>query len=347
MSFSATKLLQLLRCPACQGQFYTRHGNQNVDLFFVCTACGAEFPVIRGIPRLLLSPLQEALLGSPPSSARDDVQIRTALSFGFEWSRFPEMYGEWEKTFLNYMEPHKAEFFHGKKVLDAGCGNGRFAHYAAKYGAEVCAIDLGPAVEVAQQNAGRSEAVQVIQADLHRPPFAVETFDFIYSIGVLHHLPNPEAAFQNLLRYLRPGGEIQIYLYWSPDEQPFKRALLTVINAARKVTIRLPHEFVYALAFPAAVAAFGFFVWPYRIFRRIPGLKALAEKLPMKQYADFPFKVCVNDQLDRFSAPIENRYTSQEVFDWLKRAALEEASVRPNYGWMGSGRKPVQPGPIG
>src|SRR6266536_55590 len=111
------------------------------------------------------------------------------------------------------------------------------------------------------------------------------------------------------------------------------------------LTIRLPHEFVYALAFPAAVAAFGFFVWPYRIFRRIPGLKALAEKLPMKQYADFPFKVCVNDQLDRFSAPIENRYTSQEVFDWLKRAALEEASVRPNYGWMGSGRKPVQPGP--
>jgi hypothetical protein len=106
------------------------------------------------------------------------------------------------------------------------------------------------------------------------------------------------------------------------------------------VTTRLPHSAVYALAFPAAVAAFTFFVWPYRILKAT-GLKSIAEKLPMKQYAHFPFRVCVNDQLDRFSAPIENRYTRQDVADWLNRAQLEKPKVNAAYGWIGTGRKPA------
>src|ERR1700750_1502005 len=123
------------------------------------------------------------------------------------------MYQEWEQTFLAYMQPHGPEFFKGKKVLDAGCGNGRFAHYAAKYGAEVWAMDLGPAVEVARRNTANFPHAHVVQADLHHPPFPKESFDFIYSLGVLHHLPDPEEAFQSLLKFLKPGGEIQIYLY--------------------------------------------------------------------------------------------------------------------------------------
>jgi hypothetical protein len=143
------------------------------------------------------------------------------------------------------------------------------------------------------------------------------------------------------LRYLKPSGEIQIYLYWEPEGQPIKRALLALVRAARQITTRLPHRAVYALAFPAAVVAFGLFVWPYRLLKRIPGLKALAEKIPMKQYASFPFRVCINDQLDRFSAPIENRYTRQQVADWLDRAQLQSTKVNAAYGWVGTGRKAV------
>jgi hypothetical protein len=156
----------------------------------------------------------------------------------------------------------------------------------------------------------------------------------------LHHLPDPEAAFQNLLRYLKPEGEIQIYLYWRPEGQPIKRALLSLVGAARQVTTRLPPSAVYWLAFPAALAATMFLVWPYRLLKAI-GLNAIAEKLPMKQYASFSFRVCVNDQLDRFSAPIENRYTRQDVNDWLNRAQLEKTRVNAAYGWVGTGRKPA------
>ena len=325
-------LLETLRCPGC------RSGLTLSSDTLVCTRCNNGYPVVDGIPRLLLPSMRDALDGEKHAAS---IEAETARSFGYEWHRFPEMYAEWEKQFLNYMQPHAADFFPGKKILDAGCGNGRFAYYAAKYGAEVWAIDLGPAVEVARHNT-QSRNVHVVQADLHDPPFALESFDFIYSIGVLHHLPNPEAAFQNLLRFLKPGGIVQIYLYWKPEQRPIKAAMLSGVAAARRLTTRLPHGAVYALAYPTAMAAFTFFVWPYRILRRVPLFNRVAEDIPLKQYAALPFRVCVNDQLDRFSAPIENRYTRQDVQNWLARASLEAPSVGENFGWIATGRKSPQ-----
>jgi SAM-dependent methyltransferase/uncharacterized protein YbaR (Trm112 family) len=332
MNTDLDKLLETLRCPNCRAAL---SGSAD-DLS--CASCGNSYPFIDGIPRLLLPAMHEALLGNGSATDSASRQVETALSFGYEWHRFPEMYDEWERQFLDYMHPHAADFFPGKKILDAGCGNGRFAYYAGKYGADVWAIDLGPAVEVARRNTD-ARNVHVVQADLHNPPFALESFDFIYSIGVLHHLPDPEAAFQNLLRFLKPGGVVQIYLYWKPEARPIKAVMLSGVTAARRLTTRLPHNAVHALAYPTAAVAFLCFVWPYRMLRRLPLLNRVAEEIPMKQYASLPFRVCVNDQLDRFSAPIENRYTRADVHDWLARASLEAVSIGENFGWVATGRK--------
>lgn len=284
--------------------------------------------------------MREALTKQDSSTSVDTRQVATAKSFGFEWNRFPEMRDEWERNFLEYMAPRGPEFFRGKRVLDAGCGSGRHAYYAGQYGAEVWAVDLGSSVEVAHRNTAKCGNVHVVQADLYDLPFETESFDFVYSLGVLHHLAVPEATFHNLLRFLRPGGEIQIYLYWKPERQPVKRALLALVSMMRRLTTRLPHRTIYVLSYPAAWLAYAFFVWPYQVMKRIPGLRSLAERMPMKQYARYPFRVCVNDQFDRFSAPVENRYTRAEVEAWLRRAGLEDVTVSPNYGWNGSGRKP-------
>jgi SAM-dependent methyltransferase/uncharacterized protein YbaR (Trm112 family) len=335
MSSVREEFLEGLRCPACQSRLTP------AESALRCSQCGEQFPVIDDIPRMLLPALRKPLLEDGEATGTDAVQVATARSFGYEWQSFSEMYDEWERSFFNYMQPHGRDFFRGKRVLDAGCGSGRFAYYAARFGAEVWAVDLGPSVEVARRNTAEAGDVRVVQADLHDLPFAPESFDFIYSIGVLHHLPAPEAAFRNLLRFLKPGGEIQIYLYWKPEGQPFKRALLAGVTGARHVTTRLPHKVTHALSFPAAAVAFTFFVWPYKLFRRVPGLKGFAERLPMKQYASYPFRVCVNDQLDRFSAPIETRYTKAEVAGWLERAGLSEVEINPFFGWVGTGRKPA------
>jgi SAM-dependent methyltransferase/uncharacterized protein YbaR (Trm112 family) len=323
----------MLRCPACRGNL------EPAEQSLSCPRCKLDYPVIDGIPRMLMPDIRDALKGSEQRAGVDARKIATANSFGFEWSRFSDMYEEWERNFLDYMYPREPDFFGGKRVLDAGCGSGRHAYYAARYGAEVWAVDLGPAVEVARRNNAENSSVHVIQSDLYDLPFAAESFDFIYSNGVLHHLPDPEKAFRSLLGYLKPGGEIQIFLYWQPEGRPVKSALLAAVTAMRRLTTRLPHRVVYALSYPAAWAAFALFVWPYRAMRLVRGLRGLAERMPMKQYALYPLRVCVNDQFDRFSAPIENRYTRAEVESWFKRAGLENINVQPNFGWNGSGRK--------
>src|SRR6185295_15490295 len=101
-------LLETLRCPSCRSVLTET---------LRCSQCDITYPIIDGIPRLLLPSMRESLAGE----GANNVEADTARSFGYEWHRFPEMYEEWEKQILNYMQPHAADFFPGKKILDAGC----------------------------------------------------------------------------------------------------------------------------------------------------------------------------------------------------------------------------------
>ncbi|HEY6400006.1 MAG TPA: hypothetical protein VI479_01265 [Blastocatellia bacterium] len=86
---------------------------------------------------------------------------------------------------------------------------------------------------------------------------------------------------------------------------------------------------------------FAGFVWPCQLLLAA-GLRGIVERMPMKQYAKYPFRVCVNDQFDRLSAPIEFCYTRDEVEGWMRRAGLGEIVVRRNFGWCATGRKPAR-----
>jgi SAM-dependent methyltransferase len=192
------------------------------------------------------------------------------------------------------------------------------------------------AIDVAARNLAALSNVACVRADLRAIPFADNCFDFIYSLGVVHHLPDPDAAIRALVAKLRRGGRLRIYVYWSPGG--WKKVLLSAVAAVRRVTTRMPLTMLRALSWMVSVALFAAVVAPYRALSRL-GI-ALGSRWPLVVYEKYPFRVLYNDQFDRFSAPVERRYSEHEARRLLESAGLDEVRVVERYGWIVDGRKP-------
>src|SRR5206468_9226644 len=131
-------------------------------------------------------------------------------SFGYEWTAFSDYAVD---NFSRFIQPLEPTFFRAKVGLDVGCGAGRHVNQATGLGAEVIGLDLSHAVDsAARLNRGNPRA-QFVQGEVTRLPFRSGVFDFIHSLGVLHHLPDPERGFQRLIPALKAGGSIFIWAY--------------------------------------------------------------------------------------------------------------------------------------
>lgn len=91
----------------------------------------------------------------------------------------------------------------GKKLLDAGCGTGWFSCEAAKRGAKVTSMDLGP--ELLKQVAKKCQTTRVV-GSIMEMPFKANTFDYVVSSEVIEHVPDPFLALTECYRVLKPGG---------------------------------------------------------------------------------------------------------------------------------------------
>lgn len=344
-----------LRCPQCQAGYRLLAGSRRDPIregVLEC-ACGSKVPIIDGVPRILPDAAAGTLRSDhpeyygrhpelSPETAADEATPpnRTLRAFGDEWRRFPELLPVHEEIFAWYFEGPAAVDWRGRTVLDAGCGMGRWLHFARKAGAEVVGMDVSPAVDVATAREG--DEVDFVQADLLSPPFAPGSFDLVYSLGVIHHLQDPQAGVRALARLVRPGGELRLYVYRTLAEEPlWRRALLGTATLLRRVTTRLPYGAVHGVAVAVSLVASVLFLWPRRLVRRWSRGEHLTRGLPLAHYTDVPFRMLVAEQFDRLVAPIEGRFRKQDVEAWLLDVGFEALAVLPGLGWRAIGRRPA------
>jgi SAM-dependent methyltransferase len=273
-----------------------------------------------------------------------EQQQRTAHAFGYEWQHFAEMHPEYEEQFLDWIHPLDRDSFPGKRVLDAGCGTGRHAYFAARYGAdEVVGLDLSEAVETARRVLAQFDNVQVVQGDLLRPPFRTADegggFDLVYSIGVLHHLPDPHAGFRSLLRFVRPGGTIAVWVYGYENNGFVRNA----VEPLRRVSTKVPPPLLRGLAWPLGAAFHGL---ARGVYRPLAGT-GVGSALPLNQYmasvADFSFRQNYSIVFDQLVAPTAAYIKGPELRDWFEAGGLEDIVISHRHGnsWRGQGRMPA------
>jgi SAM-dependent methyltransferase len=272
------------------------------------------------------------------TATRGGSTERTFASFGYEWNAFDQVREE-DRNFAEvYFRDVDFDELTGKIGLDAGCGKGRFTRFLAeRLGTEV-ALDGSAAVEAAARNLADLDNVVVVKSDLRNAPFAPESFDFISSLGVLHHLDDPFEGFRRLVELLAPKGRILVYLYSRPATFGARAAGLAAAEEVRKVTVRLSHRQLKRLSTPIAACLYAGFVLPGR-WGQDRGVDALA-RLPMDTYRDKPFRSLVLDTFDRLSAPVEHRYIWSELETWFRDTGLVVDAARDETGWFVLAHRP-------
>jgi SAM-dependent methyltransferase len=316
-------LLSLLRCPSCAAELRGEPPDACAQAALVCTRCARSVPVVDGVPRFV---------DLPP----DDMARRTQASFGYEWTHFSDWRQSGTMNFNDYFQGVDLASLLGRTVLDAGCGMGRHARQVAPFAGRVIAVDFSRAIDQASQNVSEMSNVACVQADLLALPLADASFDFVYSLGVLHHLAATERALAALVEKLRPGGRLRVYLYWK--RHGWAGRLLRLVEAARGLTTRMPFGPLRALCWVLSVILSAGVVLPYRALSALGATRH--GSWPLFVYSRYPFAVLYNDQFDRFSAPIEKRYDADEVRSLLESVGLIDIEVRPCFGWLADGMKP-------
>jgi SAM-dependent methyltransferase len=261
---------------------------------------------------------------------------QTAGAFGWQWQSFTEQYPEFHDEFLEWLSPVAPEDFRGKRVLDAGCGKGRHVLLAAGFGAEhVVGLDLSSAVDVARRHTASSPMVDIVQGDLLRPPLAAQAFDLVYSVGVVHHVPEPAMAIQALASCVRPGGTLHVWVYGHEGNAIVR----WLIDPLRRLLARwTPRKAVRAATLPLAIALLAL----SKIAEYLQSVPFLPYHQYLRRLGRYSTRHVWTIVYDQLMAPTTHYVRRGELEEWFRRAGLTNIRIRDSRGmsWAGTGERP-------
>ncbi len=242
-------------------------------------------------------------------------------SFGRQWNRYDVARDDEDAAVFQVKTGLDPRDLAGKRILDAGCGGGRYTRLLGRYGARVVGVDLSAAVTKAAALCRELPEVTIVRADLLNLPLAEAVFDVVFSIGVLHHSPDPRRAFAQIARRVRPGGRLAVWLYRknTPPQEMLNTAL-------RCVSSRMPPRML-----EVACAGLG-------VLGGVPVLKQILNKIAnFSNHPDWTLRVC--DNFDWYAPKYQSHHTLAELESWFRAegftdlVALSPARSGRLYDW--------------
>lgn len=281
-----------LVCPDCTGPV-TAHTEE-----ITCATCRRSWPVVQDIPRFVSSQHLE--------------------SFGRQWTKFEVAHDHEDRATFQAKTGVRLADLNGLRVLDAGCGGGRYSKVAGEAGAIVFGADHTQAVEKAAQLCRHLPTVRFVQADLKHLPFAPASFDFAFSIGVMHHDVDTRAVFEAVAKMVKPGGRYAVWLY--RRNRPWQE---WINNALRRRTTKMHPDRLEKWC-----------VWGARL-GGIPVVKQTFNKVVnFSAHPSFENRVC--DTFDWYAPQYQYHHTVAELLDWFETAGFTDLKVLPpeKTGWL-------------
>lgn len=254
-----------------------------------------------------------------------NIDHKTVAGFGDEWERFDQsgMSDQERKEIFDwYFGIFPWEQLPPKAAgADIGCGSGRWAQVVAPRVDQLHCVDPSSAIDVARRNLRGQSNVSFHSAGVDDLPFADGTLDFAYSLGVLHHIPDTQAAMAACVRKLKPGAPFLVYLYYAFDNRPgWFRSLWRASDAVRRLIAVQPHGLRYWLS---QIIAFGIY-WPLARGAAVGERFGFAvSNWPLSAYRDRSYYTMRTDALDRFGTRLEQRFTRAEIEAMMKAVGLE------------------------
>lgn len=323
--------LHLLACPRCRGALTLRDARSadgRVESGALrCAPCAADYPIRGHVPRFV-----------PPENY--------ATGFGLQWNKHARtQYDSHTGTTIS-----ADRFFHatrwpralnGEKVLEVGCGAGRFTEVVAATGATLVSLDYSSAVEANCAGNGRRDNVLIVQGDVYQLPFRPGAFDRVFCLGVIQHTPDPRRAFLALPPQARAGGHLAVDLY---RKFPWWLQVTITKYWARPLTSRMDPARLYR-----RVDRYVRFMWPLACaLSRLPLGRQLNWRLLIADYrGKLPLREAdlkqwaILDTYDMLAPAYDFPQTFESAEAWFREAGLTDIEVGPGYnGIEARGRKP-------